>query len=494
MKKMVAFFVSLLIGLSVRAIEFDPGTAHSGKMTRMPSPSWERLLPVDPILLERANRIGEKGRTPVAQWVVENAFGGDTMRPQELNTVGRNLLNSVFDAPDRMNYIWRNENDVLCQIESVRLGAGVRFKGGQFSGFTADLLNANGDVVGKSPLRTMIQYETHPTGSARTKETLNSQTILTKTILETPDRMNRFFEDATGTTWFQIESREMGMGMISKITPTSAKAGWTNGWEAAARVPDSVIFEEYLRLNHRDEWTRFDGSPLLHTPAGRLEFKGHYRKANISTLEGFESQAPALIKAQGLTMDEFHRWVTEPVDSIPPKISVKIKAVRDAVPFPTRETLLEKTIPDEEIQKYFDGRDTDIRGHITRAQDTKGLMNYRDRYNTLRLDYQGSRFNDAGDSSLGVIRFKTGDVEKVQIPYGPVLGGKETEGYPFTGNGFVSAGNGAIVPEFKISNTSERVFLDIPEGAEIYRVTQNGEEILEGIYDMEFNRFIRMRQ
>lgn len=160
----------------------------------------------------------------------------------------------------------------------------------------------------------------------------------------------------------------------------------------SASLENAVVYRSGQFVGFTDELIVPQKSALL-----PLEFKGQYRQENLSALESFETQAPALIKKQGLTMDEFHRWVTEPVDSIPPHILAKIKTVRDAVPFPTRDTLLEKTIPAKDIQKYLDGTYKDIKGYITRAQDTKGLMGYKSRYNTLRLDYQGSPFNDATD-------------------------------------------------------------------------------------------------
>ncbi|WP_157942929.1 hypothetical protein [Acetivibrio saccincola] len=46
-----------------------------------------------------------------------------------------------------------------------------------------------------------------------------------------------------------------------------------------------------------------------------------------------------------------------------------MKAVRDAIPMPTEETIMQKVIPQGDIAKYISGEYNQVRGYITKAQD-----------------------------------------------------------------------------------------------------------------------------
>ena len=162
-----------------------------------------------------------------------------------------------------------------------------------------------------------------------------------------------------------------------------------------------------------------------------------------------------------------------------------MKAVRDAIPMPTEETIMQKVIPQGNIAKYISGEYNQVRGYITKAQDVKQLKNYDDIYNSLRLDYGGSEFNPATDKCVGVIKFKTPDISEIEIPYSQAMGGNAVAGPPFTGNGFTAATNGQVIPEFLCK---DRVALK--DGAELYMITKDGAEILVAVYNKVAARFV----
>ena len=133
---------------------------------------------------------------------------------------------------------------------------------------------------------------------------------------------------------------------------------------------------------------------------------------------------------------------------------------------------------------YFQLRKEHI-GESPLAQDVKQLKNYDDIYNSLRLDYGGSEFKPATDKCVGVIKFKTPDISKIDIPYSQAMGGNAVGGPPFTGNGFTAATNGQAIPEFLCNG---RVALN--DGAELYMVTKDVSEILVAVYNKDLGRFV----
>ena len=162
-----------------------------------------------------------------------------------------------------------------------------------------------------------------------------------------------------------------------------------------------------------------------------------------------------------------------------------MKAVRDAIPMPTNQTIMQKVIPQGDIAKYISGDYYQVRGYITRAQDVNKLDSYNDIYNSLRLNYNGSVFNPVIDECVGVIRFKTPDAADIDIPYSQAMGGSTVDGPPFTGNGFTAATNGQVIPEYKIDD-----YVALYDGAELYTITKDGTETLVAVYNEGLGRFV----
>jgi hypothetical protein len=161
---------------------------------------------------------------------------------------------------------------------------------------------------------------------------------------------------------------------------------------------------------------------------------------------------------------------------------------------PTPDTLLEKVIPQADIPKYLDGNYTTIQGFVNRAQDVKGVKNPFDTYQSLRLDYEGTTFNPYKDQGIGVIRFKTAEVERAVIPFSDAMGGKSVVAYPNTGNGFTAAENGRVIPEFVFPKTNSSKGISPRQGAELYEVTRTGAERLRAVYDSRQKRFVPVNQ
>ena len=164
-----------------------------------------------------------------------------------------------------------------------------------------------------------------------------------------------------------------------------------------------------------------------------------------------------------------------------------LKKVRDGLPELTPDTVMQKVIPVGDIQHYLSGKYTALRGFITRFEDVPHLTTYDDIYNGLRLEYPGSEFVPDVDDCMGVIRFKTKETSKIFTPYKEEMGGSSIGAPPFTGNGFTSAENGRIIPEFKCHADGRLKVLD---GAQLIEIGRDGTEKILGIYSEGDKKFI----
>ncbi len=202
-----------------------------------------------------------------------------------------------------------------------------------------------------------------------------------------------------------------------------------------------------------------------------------YSRNEIMLMQSFEDDARSIIEAKGLSLDKFNEMRAKSASLLTDSERETIKSIRETIPLLNEEILLQKAIPTGDIQKYTDGvYSPKVRGFVTRAQDVKRLNNYDDIYNSLRLDYKGTAYNQQNDNSMGVIRFKTIEANRAIIPYSPEIGGNIKDEFPFTGNGFTAATNGRIIPEYKFES-----FVNMEKGAEIYEITKDGQEILKAV-------------
>lgn len=104
-----------------------------------------------------------------------------------------------------------------------------------------------------------------------------------------------------------------------------------------------------------------------------------------------------------------------------------------------------------------------------------------------RLDYitsSGSRPYPEGGNAYGYIKFMTDDVDRIEIPYGNEFGGINTDTAPCTRNGFTSATNGSIIPEYMSSGCR------MTDGAQLVRINSDGTEELLGVFDGECFKII----
>lgn len=288
---------------------------------------------------------------------------------------------------------------------------------------------------------------------------LLSETAL-KTLMEAPDRVN-MYKDVPGMgklTFVQSDSaRQMGLFLNE-----SEFLGFGRGLKGSIEgVPSSRL----------------------------LSGGAKYSRESLQSLRSFSQDVESVAGKYGLTMEEFYRLLPERAETLTIKQRSRMIAIRESVPKPTSNTLLEKVIPEADIQKYMDGKYNTVQGFVTRGQDTQGLKDPFNSYQTLRLDYENTKFNPYGDKSIGVIRFKTPEAGRAVIPFSDSMGGRAANPYPNTGNGFTAAENGRIIPEFEFPKANGKG-VGISHGSELFEISKNGVEKLRAVYDERRGRFI----
>ena len=83
-----------------------------------------------------------------------------------------------------------------------------------------------------------------------------------------------------------------------------------------------------------------------------------------------------LLKKEGLTMDDFHYEIK------------KLTRIRKAIPKPDENTLMQKVVTKETMNRYLGGKYAgQVGGSVAIASDTKHLKTFEDYYG-LRLDYK----------------------------------------------------------------------------------------------------------
>ena len=223
------------------------------------------------------------------------------------------------------------------------------------------------------------------------------------------------------------------------------------------------------------------------TTNGR-KVKTQFDSKKLKNLQGFNSKIDDVLKNVGMSSSEFKELKLKSHDELTDLEVEKLKTIREAVPPITRTTILQKTIPGQDIEKYLDGTYSEIGGYVAKAEDVHDIKLYDDFVESLRLDYtdwNGKRPFPDGGSTYGVIKFKTNEVDSIYVPYGKRFGGTNEDAPPCTLNGFTASRNDRVVPEFRFDN-----YYPPKHGAELYQVIE-GKETLVGTYNQIEQKFVK---
>ena len=246
--------------------------------------------------------------------------------------------------------------------------------------------------------------------------------------------------------------------------------------------------------------------------AAQQVLNSQFTAKKIASTKSFTDTYGSIAKSNGFkTANEFKSATMKTYDELEALGTLdNIKAMRNAIPDPNDATVMQKVVAPKIAMEYLSGDRTTITGSVAKFSDTQGLKTYTDVYNGLRLDYTGENpFADPGtkDATMYAIRFTSGQTEEkiaksVRSSELGNLGWK----YPYTGTGFISSASKldigtkkpysileqgkTVIPEYVARNIDDGVALK--KGAEMYKITDSGEEILYAIFDKEQKHFTRI--
>ena len=206
---------------------------------------------------------------------------------------------------------------------------------------------------------------------------------------------------------------------------------------------------------------------------------GKHSLASISKEHGFIDMLPELLKKEGITEEEFVNYTNYIRKELPYTPRAQIARLRNSVPSPTAETVMQKVIPASDLEKYISGQYDKIQGFMTKAADTKYFKSFDDFYYGLRLDYDGTKFF-LDEGCCYAIRFKSKEVPlNIIVPRGRDF----KDPYPFTSHGFTAGIKGRIgVPEFTIPRNPRNLGISIENGTEIWKITRDGKQTLYAVF------------
>ncbi|MEQ2040986.1 hypothetical protein [Mediterraneibacter gnavus] len=189
----------------------------------------------------------------------------------------------------------------------------------------------------------------------------------------------------------------------------------------------------------------------------------------------------------------------------------EIKKLRESVPHPTEDTVMQKVVSEEQIKRYIEPSQDKIDeygglfgGCISKAEDAAPFTKTpKEAYDNLRLDYENNPYQ-YGEVPVYAVRFNVGkdEINKLSIPYGNEFS-EEGKNYPLdkpmTGSGFTGSRE-ALIPEYvTVSNGEDKSKSNItPIDGMIFKISEDEsgkpEEKLYAIWDDEDDRFVLLNK
>jgi hypothetical protein len=210
-----------------------------------------------------------------------------------------------------------------------------------------------------------------------------------------------------------------------------------------------------------------------------------FSKSAIANINGFSDNISSLTNNQGISVSSFKNLqLGTAVDlaSTNPEGLAKLISIRNSIPNPNSNTILQKVIPLNKIDDFI-VKGYKPRGSVSTAADSKHLNTWEEIYDGMRLDYKiddiGTQAFYSSDNGCYVIRFKATNANQAT----PAVNLPDPDPFPYTNHGFTSGKNNLGIPEWKMPDA------EISEGV-IYRKNVDGSEVEYAIWDATLNKFI----
>jgi len=146
-------------------------------------------------------------------------------------------------------------------------------------------------------------------------------------------------------------------------------------------------------------------------------------------------------------------------------------------------TVMQKTIPPEQVDYYLDRGYDRVAGFVHRATEVEHLRTPAELLGALGLTSEGSA-HQADAKEAYVLRWPAYRPSLYRIPYGgqneqalKAMDGWVIERPPFRGNGFAPGEGRDVIAEFKVDSVR------LPHGAQLWRIDADGSERMVAIFD-----------
>ncbi|GAA2618347.1 hypothetical protein GCM10010436_22470 [Paractinoplanes durhamensis] len=220
----------------------------------------------------------------------------------------------------------------------------------------------------------------------------------------------------------------------------------------------SVRFYELIRNWPDPSWS-FAVNPR--TPVG-----ARYPGPQVIALASWAAEA-------GLGSDPAeHEEAGEPIPAPPP--------VNDDA---QHATVMQKTLPPEQVDYYLERGYDRVAGFVHRATEVEHLRTPHELFGALGLTYQGSPHQPEAKEAY-VLRWPAYRPSLYRIPYGgqneqalKAMDGWVIERPPFRGNGFAPGEGRDVIAEFKVDSVR------LPHGSQLWRIDADGSEHMIAIFD-----------
>ena len=200
------------------------------------------------------------------------------------------------------------------------------------------------------------------------------------------------------------------------------------------------------------------------------------------------------LHARGIPIESVHNLRRTPVEDLLPHQIELLKDARSVIPPVDATSDMVKVIPASDVAMYASGKYTGVSGFMARAEDVDTSVPLPDVVQRLRLDYNPGAgatnpFTASGADSYGYIEFRPNDAVNVITPTRSEFGGTNTDGAPFTGNGFTGTPESRFVPEYQHQIPEGGSRMEFQNGDRLW-VNERGSQRLLGAFDKELGRFV----
>ena len=171
---------------------------------------------------------------------------------------------------------------------------------------------------------------------------------------------------------------------------------------------------------------------------------------------------------------------------------IAIEAAPAAVPAPQpatdatqHATVMQKTVPAEQVDFFLDRGYDRVAGFVHRAAEVEHLRTPMELFSALGLFYDGSAYQSDAKEAF-VLRWPAYRPSLYRIPYGGqneqalrAMDGWVIERPPFRGNGFAPGEGRDVIAEFKVDSVR------LPHGAQLWRLDNDGTERMIAVLDSD---------